>query len=40
MSQAESEIVQGIGSRRRFDGAAQKSQLRGAFAGAVEEVGG
>ena len=41
MSQTETEIVQGIGSRRRLDGAAQKSQLVGAgLAGAVEEVGG
>jgi hypothetical protein len=41
MAQTESEIVQGIGLRRRLDGGAQKIQVGGAgFAGAVEEVSG
>jgi hypothetical protein len=41
MAQTETEIVQGIGTRRRLDGGAQKSQHGGAgSAGAVEEVSG
>ncbi len=39
MAQTESEVAQGIGSRRRLDGGAQRSQSGGAgFAGAVEGV--